>query len=62
MVSESWLLFWDGCLDASGLELCPPSATLDMRYSWNAERLTSEKKIVVNALMSVVSHIEKNIK
>ena len=49
-------------------------ATLDVRHSWNVERLTSEGEfvnvkrltsegeIVVSALVSVVSHIEKNIK
>jgi hypothetical protein len=26
----------------SGLELCQPSATLDVKHSWNVERLTNE--------------------
>jgi hypothetical protein len=38
------ITFLDECLDASGLELCQPFTTLDVKHSWNVENLTSESE------------------
>ena len=45
MISQPWLLSSYGCLDASGLELCPTPQLLMWDTLENVKRLTSEWKL-----------------